>query len=109
MTEGKDSGETAAMSTSDDAEDKDAQHQRALLHNAPQAPPRKPQPGEHLMSFEHGQDVYRVELRDFHPHGVEGQIFQNGVLLEGTRFSVRALAERWAERKREAILKGGVW
>jgi len=61
------------------------------------------------MTFEHGQDAYRVELRDFQPYGVEGQIFQNGVLLEGTRFSVRALAERWAERKREAILKGGVW
>jgi len=57
------------------------------------------------MTFEHGQDAYRVELRDFQPYGVEGQIFQNGVLLEGTRFSVRALAERWAEVRRAQILK----
>src|SRR5262249_14443881 len=69
----------------------------------------QPNPGELLMTFEHGQDVYRVELRDFQEYGVEGQIFQNGILLEGTRFSGRPLAERWAERKREAILKGGVW
>src|SRR5262245_14579955 len=72
----------------------------ALLHGAPQPAPRQAQPGELLMTFEHGQDVYRVELRDFQPHGGEGLIFQNGILLEGTRFTVRALAERWAERKR---------
>jgi len=58
------------------------------------------------MTFEHGQDVYRVELRDFEPYGVEGQIFQNGILLEGTRFTVRVLAERWAEMRRAQILKG---
>ena len=28
-------------------------------------PPRQPQPGELLMTFEHGRDLYRVELRDF--------------------------------------------
>ena len=74
MTEGKDSRETVAMSTNDDGEAKRAQHQRALLHNAPKAPPREPKPGERLMTFEHGQDVYRVELRDSQPHGVETQI-----------------------------------
>jgi hypothetical protein len=31
---------------------------------------------------------------------------QNGILLEGTRFTVRALAERWAELRRSQILKG---
>ena len=93
----------------DETRDPEAERRRSLLHGAPQPAPRQPQPGELLMAFEHGQDAYRVELRDFQPYGVEGQIFQNGVLLEGTRFSVRALAERWAERKREAILKGGVW
>jgi len=51
----------------DDGEDKRAQHQRALLHGAPQPAPRKPNPGELLMTFEHGQDAYRVELRDFEP------------------------------------------
>ena len=90
-------------------DDPRARHQRSLLHGAPQPAPRQPNPGELLMTFEHGQDVYRVELRDFQEYGVEGQIFQNGILLEGTRFSGRPLAERWAERKREAILKGGVW
>jgi hypothetical protein len=82
-----------------------SRHQRSLLHGAPQPAPRQPNPGELLMTFEHGQDVYRVELRDFQPYGVEGQILLNGVLLEGTRFTVRALAERWAEQRREAILK----
>ena len=47
-----------------------------------------------------------MELRDFQPYGVEGQIFQNGVRLEGTRFSVRVLAERWAEVRRAQILNG---
>ena len=78
-----------------------------LLHNAPQAAPRQPNPGELLMKFEYGQDFYRVELRDFQPHGVEGQLLQNGVLLEGTRFTVRELAVRWAEKKRAEILRTG--
>ena len=73
----------------------------------PAAPPRQPQPGELLMTFEHGQDGYRVELRDFQPHGVETQIFQNGVWLAACRFSVRALAVRWAEQKRAEILRTG--
>ena len=95
------------MSTNDDGEARRAQHQRALLHNAPQAPPREPTPGERLMTFEHGQDVYRVELRDYQPNGVETQIFQNGELLAACRFTVRALAVAWAEQKRAAILKSG--
>lgn len=94
----------------DDGEDKRAQYQRSLLHGAPRPEPRKPQPGELLMSFEHGQDVYRVELRDYQPYDVDGQIFQNGLLLEGTRFTLRALAERWAQvrRAREAELERNV-
>jgi hypothetical protein len=78
-----------------------------MFHNSPKAPPRQAKPGELLMTFEHAQDVYRVELRDFQPYGVEGQILQNGVLLEATRFTVRALAERWADLKRAQILRGG--
>jgi hypothetical protein len=35
VTEGKDSRETVAVSTNDNDEDARAQHQRALLHNAP--------------------------------------------------------------------------
>jgi len=90
----------------DETEGTRAQRQRAMLHNAPQAAPRQPSPGELLMTFERGQDAYRVELRDFQPHGVETQIFQNGVLLSACRFTVRALAVVWAEQRRAAILKG---
>ena len=90
-----------------DHEDTRAQHQRALLHNASKEPPRQPKPGELLMTFERGQDVFRVELRDFQPHGVEAQIFQNGVLLAACRFTVRALAVVWAEQKRAEILRSG--
>jgi hypothetical protein len=107
MTEGKDSRETVAVSTNDNDEDAHAQRQRALLHNAPTAPLREPTPGERLMTFEHGQDVYCVELRDFQPNGVETQMFQNGELLAACRFKVRALAVVWAEQKRAAILRSG--
>jgi hypothetical protein len=78
-----------------------------MFHNSPKPASRQPNPGELLMTFKCGQDVYRVELRDFQPYGVEVQILQNGVLLEGTRFSVRAIAERWANVRRSQILKGG--
>ena len=48
-----------------------------------------------------------AELRDYQPHGVETQIFQNGELLAVCRFTVRALAVHWAEQKRAAILRSG--
>lgn len=79
--------------------------QRALLHGAPQPPARQPKPGELLMTFERGQDVFRVELRDFQPNGVETQILQNGVLLSACRFTVRPIAVVWAEQQRTKILK----
>jgi len=85
----------------------DSDDQRISLHNAPQPAARQPPPGELLMKFEHGQDVDRVELRDFDPYGVEGQIFQNGILLEGTRFSVRALAERMGRAEARGDSQGG--
>jgi hypothetical protein len=59
------------------------------------------------MTFERGQDVYRVELRDYQPHGVETQVFENGELLAASRFTVRELAVRWAEQKRAEILRTG--
>lgn len=71
-----------------------------MFHNSPKPPPRQPKPGELLLTFEHGQDVYRAELRDFQPHGVEAQILQNGVLLAGCRFTVRALAVRCGRSER---------
>ena len=36
-----------------------AEHARSLLHGAPQPAPRQPNPGELLMTFARGQDVYR--------------------------------------------------
>jgi len=43
----------------------------------------------------------------FKPHGVETQIFQNGVILRACRFTVRALAVVWAEQQRAKILRTG--
>ena len=68
--------------------------------NRPVAPPRQPTPGELLLTFEREPDACRVELGDFHSHGIETQIFMNGELLEACRFTVRELAVRWAEQKR---------
>ena len=93
---------------SDDGEDKGAQRRRALLHGAPQPKPREPNPGELLMTFEHGQDVYRVELRDFDPYGVEGQIFQNGILLRGEAIQC-ARARRTMGRNETASDSQGRW
>ena len=53
-------------------------------------PLRQPQPGELLLTFESGQDVYRCELRDQDPHGLDCQWFLNGELLQTCRFTVRA-------------------
>jgi hypothetical protein len=61
----------------DDSEDKRAQHQRALLHNAPQPAPRRPQPGEFLCECysEKRRKFYRFELRDRGQYGFEVQVF----------------------------------
>ena len=52
------------------------------------------------MTFEHGQDVYRVELRDFQPNGVETQILQNGELLAACRFTEIAKGLTQQQRKK---------
>ena len=44
---------------------------------ATRRPPRQPRPSELLFTFEYKQDVYRTELRDFDPYGIETQIFLN--------------------------------
>jgi hypothetical protein len=42
-----------------------AKHQRGLLHNAPKAPPRQPQPGEEVWRLTHPKGrVQSCELRD---------------------------------------------
>ena len=60
------------------------------------------------MRFEYGQDAYRAQLIDYQPDGVEGQLFENGILLAASRFTVRELAVRWLEKKRAEILRSGV-
>jgi len=42
-----------------------------------------------------GQDVFRAELRDFEPLGVEAQIFQNGVLPQRSAASSKMPACSW--------------
>jgi hypothetical protein len=60
------------------------------------------------MTFEYKQDVYRVGLRDFDPHGMEAQFLVNGELFQSCRFFGQPLAVRWAEQKRAAILRGEI-
>jgi hypothetical protein len=64
------------MSNTQDGEVKRAQHERALLHNAPKAAARQPQPGELLCEFysETRKKFYRIELRDRGQFGVEAQL-----------------------------------
>lgn len=61
-----------------------------------------------LMTVEHGQDVYRCELRDLDAHGIECHWSLNGVLLQTRRFTTALLAVHWAEEKRRAILAATV-
>jgi len=96
------------MST-EDGEDKLAQHQRALLHGAPQAAARQPVPGELLCKFysTSRKKFYRIELRDRGQYGVEAQLLDPVEMLYGHLFPARALAIAWAEEQRKAIEKGG--
>jgi hypothetical protein len=48
--------------------------------------------------------VYRVELHDFEPDGIEVHWFVNDDYAQACRFSDRELAIRWAKEKRGAIL-----
>jgi hypothetical protein len=84
--------------STDDGEDQRAQHQRALLHGAPQPAPRQPQPGELLCEFysEGRKKFYRIELRDSGQYGVEAQLLDPAEFLYGHLFSHRELAIAWA-------------
>jgi hypothetical protein len=59
-----------------------------------------------LMTVEHGQDVYRCELRHLDDHVVECQWFLNGALLQTCRFTSARFAMQWADEQRRAILAG---
>jgi hypothetical protein len=80
-------------------------HQRRLLHNAPKAPPRQPQPGELLFEFhvERTHTFYRVELRDRGAYGVEAQFLDSIDLRVAHLFPSREMAIRWAEEERKAM------
>jgi hypothetical protein len=73
-----------SLASVDDGEDKRAQHQRALLHNAPQGAPRQPSPGEEVWRVQTPEGaVHSCELRDHSRHGSgwELQILTNGEIL----------------------------
>ena len=61
-----------------------------------------------LVTVEHGQNVYRCELRDLDAHGLECQWSLNGAPLQTRRFTTARLAVRWADEQRRAILAGTV-
>jgi hypothetical protein len=76
-------------------------------------PPRVPQPGERLFTFERDQTRYRCELRDFGEYGCEAQFFEGDEFIIGLRFedlnagdsivTARELATAWAYAQRKAI------
>ncbi len=66
------------------------------------------QPGEGLYEIEMDGSRYRCELRDSGESGVEAQIFMDRELWQACRFTVRALAVRWAEKIRDRLIRGEV-
>lgn len=82
-------------------------HQRALLWNAPQPPPRQPKPGELLFEFVRARDraPMSCELR-FHgeSNGWEAQSLERGELFASRGgFVARSLAVQWAELERASM------
>jgi len=62
--------------------------------------------GEGLYEFEMDGSRFRCELRDFGEFGVEAQILANGEQWQACRFTVRALALRWADEMRDRLIRG---
>jgi hypothetical protein len=95
------------MSTDDD---------RALFWDAPQPPPRQPQPGELLFEFHVAatHTFYRVELRDHGAYGVEAQFLDPIDIRSARTFrqdmdptrTPREMAITWATEERKAIENG---
>jgi hypothetical protein len=85
-----------------------AKHQRALLHNAPKAPPRQPQPGELLFEFhvERTHTFYRVELRDRGAYGVEAQFLDPIDVCTARLFPSRELAIAWQSKSEKPLRPG---
>ena len=74
----------------------------------PMPAPRVSTPGEGLYEVEVDGSRFRCELRDSGEYGVEAQILLNGELWQACRFTVRALAVRWAEQLRDRLIRGEV-
>ena len=51
--------------------------------------------------------IWSAELRDLGAWGVEVQVLWEGQVVNGRRFSRRALAEHWAEEERQHIANAG--
>jgi hypothetical protein len=105
-----------SIASADDDADKRAQHQRALLHNAPKASPRQPSPGEEVWRVR-DRDTGRVqicELRDNSRAGAgwEVQILEAGEILVSRRCEpepeARYVAEAARIRSEQVRLRSGV-
>jgi hypothetical protein len=72
--------------------------------------PRVPQPGELLFEFHVGRThkVFRCELRDHGPYGVEAQFLEaDGFRFYAQLFPTRELAVQWAHEERKLIERMG--
>jgi hypothetical protein len=66
-------------------------------------PPRLPQPGQPLWSFQIDEHTWYAELRDKGAVGGEGRSCAMGELVVGRRFDVRELATQWTEQEWQGI------
>jgi hypothetical protein len=92
-------------------DDERTRHQRALLHNAPTAAPRQPQPREEVWRLR-DRDTGRVqtcELCDHSPAGAgwEVQIIEAGEILVSRRCENEREARYVAEAARKDSLRTG--
>jgi hypothetical protein len=85
---------------SDNGEDKQAQHRRALLHGAPKARARQPSAGEEVWRVRTPEgDIHSCELRDHSRQGAgwELQILHDGEILVCRQCDNEQHARRVAE------------
>jgi len=96
------------MSTEDDA-DKEGQRRPALLHGAPQAPPRQPKPGLETWRLRHPDGrIQRCELRDDSMAGAGWDVMQleNGEPLFSRRWGTNR-SRYVAEAAKKDLLRTG--
>ncbi len=96
---------------SDDGDDERTRQQRALLHNAPMAAPRQPQPGDEVWRLRDNETgrVQTCELRDNSRAGAgwEVQILEAGEILVSRRCEKEREARYVAEAARKDSLRTG--